>query len=76
MPCAASHGSSSSRSPWCSRENSFCTDATGWIAWQRSISARSKFDTPIRRALPADTSSAIAPHVSSIGTSSDGQCTW
>ena len=37
---------------------------------------RSKLDTPMARALPAATSSAIAAQVSSSGTSSSGQWIW
>ena len=53
--------------PSTSMLNSGCRESTWRIASHRSISSRSKFDTPIARTSPASTSSAIAPHVSSIG---------
>ena len=62
------HQRISSRSSSANIENSCWSESTWRIASHRSIRARSKFDTPIHRTFPASWSSAMAPHVSSIGT--------
>src|SRR5258707_11504859 len=55
-------------------EYSLCNAAIGWIfAARRSVSGPAS-DSPSIRTLPAETSSAIAPTGSSIGTSGSTRC--
>jgi len=49
-------------------EYSVCSAVIGWIAFARRMVAADASDRPNRRTLPAATSSAIAPTVSSMGT--------
>ena len=68
-PFAAHHGTTSSRRSVNHSESSDWTVATGWIACARSSSSTLASDMPSARTFPAPTSSAMAPHDSSSGTS-------
>ena len=57
------------RAPRVRSDSGGCTESTWRIASQRSSWSTSKFATPIQRALPSSTSSAIVAHESSSGGS-------
>ena len=56
------------------REYSVCSAVIGWMACARRIVVAEASDRPRWRTLPAATSSAIAPTVSSIGTVLSTRC--
>jgi hypothetical protein len=55
-------------------DSSDWTAVTGWAACARAASAAVTSESPSHRTLPAWTSSAIAPHVSSSGTAGSTRC--
>ena len=58
-PCARHHGSTSSSRSRVHSDSSDWTDATGWIACAASSCSTVASDSPIARALPAATTSAM-----------------
>ena len=46
----------------------------GWTAWARRMVSAPASESPMWRVLPAETSSAIAPTDSSIGTLGSTRC--
>ena len=76
MPCSAQYGSTSANGSRVHSDSSDCTDATGCTAWARAICSTVTSDRPSCRALPAATTSAIAPQDSSMGTSGSTRCSW
>ena len=55
-------------------EYSDCTAAMGWTAWARRSVSLDTSESPSARTLPARTSSAMAPTVSSTGTRASTRC--
>ena len=75
MPCSSQYGKTSScirRSNMC---QPYCATSTRRTRMHASMSSFLKFETPMKRALPASTTSSSAPIVSSNGVSRSGQCT-
>ena len=74
IPSSRVVGSTSSSGVRSHSVYSVCSAAIGWTAWARRIVAADASDRPSARTLPASTSSAIAPTVSSIGTVLSTRC--
>ena len=73
-PSSRAVGTISASSPRVNSDHSLCSAAIGCTATAaRSVSALTS-DSPRWRTLPAVTSSAIAPTLSSIGTSGSRRC--
>ena len=74
MPCFWQCGSTSASAFRVHSDSSDCTAVTGCTACARSISSTVTSDRPMCRALPAATTPAIAPQVSSSGTCGSTRC--
>ena len=74
MPSSRSVGRISSSRSRVKSEYSVCSAVIGCVAWARRIVSADASDSPRWRTLPASTSSAMAPTVSSIGTDLSTRC--
>src|ERR1035437_2297375 len=61
MPSSRSVGSTSSSMSRANSEYSLCTAVRGWTPWARRMVAAAASERPMKRTMPAGTSSPIAP---------------
>ncbi len=74
MPSSRQAGSTARSMSRENSDHSVCTAVMGWTAEARRMVSADASDSPRWRTLPAATSAAMAPTVSSIGTSGSGRC--
>ena len=74
MPSSRITGRISSSRSRVNSEYSVWSAVIGWVAWALRMLAAEASESPRWRTLPASTSSAMAPTVSSIGTDRSTRC--